>query len=78
MQHVEITDDAEAAAARLEPHVTGASAGDLLDNPFTWIGTIPEIRQQLRSYEARWGVRRYVVRAPALDDVNRILAADDG
>lgn len=76
VQHVEITDDADAAAARLEPHVTGATVGDLLDNPFVWIGTISEIRDRLQAHQDRWGVGRYMVRAPAMADVQRILSAD--
>jgi len=40
VQHVEITDDASAAAARLTAHVPGASVDDLLSTPFVWIGTV--------------------------------------
>jgi hypothetical protein len=34
VQHVEVTDDASAAAARLTAHVPGASVDDLLSAPF--------------------------------------------
>lgn len=73
VQHVEITDDAEAAAARLAEHVPGASVDDLLQAPFVWMGTVEEIRANLRDHEVGLGIERYTVREPAIADVRRIL-----
>jgi hypothetical protein len=73
VQHVEVTDDASAAAARLVTHVPGASEADLLGAPFVWIGTVEEIRDELRRHEDVLGLRRYVVRAPAIRHVREIL-----
>jgi probable F420-dependent oxidoreductase len=73
VQVVEVTDDAGAAAVRLAGHVPGASAHDLLDAPFAWIGTADEIRRKLRRLEDELGITRYVIRAPALTAVRRIL-----
>ena len=73
VQHVEITDDAETAAARLAEHVPGASVDDLLQAPFVWMGTVEEIRANLRDHEAGLGIERYTVREPAITDVRRIL-----
>jgi hypothetical protein len=73
VQHVEITDDAAAAAARLTAHVPGASVDDLLAAPFVWLGTIDEIMDKLRSHEAVLGIQRYTVRASAVADARRIV-----
>ena len=74
VQHVEITDDAAAAAARLADHVAGASVNDLLGTPFVWIGTVEEIKDNLRDHEAAFGIERYTVREPAVADARRILS----
>lgn len=73
VQHVQITDDAPAAAARLVAHVPGASIDDLLDAPFMWIGTVAEIREKLGAHQASLGIARYMVRAPAVADVRLIV-----
>lgn len=69
VQHVEITDDAPAAAARLTAHVPGASVDDLLGAPFVWIGTAEEIRDKVQRCRSNLGVERYMVRAPAIAHV---------
>jgi probable F420-dependent oxidoreductase len=74
VQHVEVTDDAEAAAERLVEHIPGASVNDLLGAPFVWLGTVEEIRTNLRTHNTRWGIERYTVRAPALRDAARIIS----
>jgi probable F420-dependent oxidoreductase len=73
VQHVEVTDDASAAAARLVAHVPGASEAELLSAPFAWVGTVDEIRGQLRRHEDELGLRRYVVRPPAIRHVREVL-----
>jgi probable F420-dependent oxidoreductase len=73
VQHVEITNDASAAANRLAEHIDGASPEDLLTAPFVWIGTVDEIRRRLHEHHASLGLQRYVVRSPAIDDVLEVL-----
>lgn len=73
VQHVEITDDASAAAARLAEVVPGAPAEHLLAAPFVWIGTLPEIRQRLAVHRAELGIDRYVVRAGAVATAREIM-----
>jgi alkanesulfonate monooxygenase SsuD/methylene tetrahydromethanopterin reductase-like flavin-dependent oxidoreductase (luciferase family) len=73
VQHVEVTDDAPTAAARLTEHVPGASIDDLLSTPFVWIGTVDEIRQKLHGHRTGLGVERYIVRAPAILQVCDII-----
>jgi alkanesulfonate monooxygenase SsuD/methylene tetrahydromethanopterin reductase-like flavin-dependent oxidoreductase (luciferase family) len=74
VQHVEITHDAPAAAARLTAHVPGASETELLSAPFVWIGTVDEIRQQLERHADELGLRRYVMRPPAIRHTREILS----
>jgi probable F420-dependent oxidoreductase len=76
VQHVEITDDAGAAAARLAAEIDGATADDLLAAPYVWIGTVDEVRAELERHRTDLGIDRYVVRAPVLPDVRRILGSD--
>lgn len=73
VQHVEVTDDASAAAARLTAHVPGASVDDLLNTPFVWIGTVDEIREKIAEHRTALGLERYMVRAPAITQVGNIL-----
>ena len=73
VQHVEITDDLRAAAARLTAHVPGASIDDLLHAPFVWIGTVEEIRENLEEHRSSLGIERYMVRAPAITQVRNII-----
>lgn len=75
VQHVEITDDAEATAARLVPHIPGASVEDLLSSPFVWIGTVDEISERLRAHQRDRGIELYMVREQTISDVGLILAS---
>lgn len=75
VQHVEVTDDAAAAAAALAPHVAGATEDDLLRSPFVWIGTVDEIAAELRAHALDEGITRYTVRADTIGDVARIRSA---
>jgi alkanesulfonate monooxygenase SsuD/methylene tetrahydromethanopterin reductase-like flavin-dependent oxidoreductase (luciferase family) len=74
VQHVEVTDDAPAAAARLTAHLPGAYMDDLLNAPFVWIGTREEIKEKIHEHRTSLGIERYMVRAPAITQVCDILA----
>lgn len=75
VQHVELTDDREGAAARLARLVPGLTTQDALTTPYLLLGTPSEIADQLAAHRKRWGITRYVVRPDALDAVEAILAA---
>jgi probable F420-dependent oxidoreductase len=75
VQHVELTDDAEAAAQRLAADLRGTTAADLLAAPYTLFGTPETIAAELRGHAERLGITRYVVRADALDAAAAILGA---
>ncbi|WP_229075991.1 LLM class flavin-dependent oxidoreductase [Actinoplanes sp. DH11] len=72
VQMVELTDDAEKAAA---PHAErlGMPVADLLTAPFALIGTLDEMRTAMRAHERRWGITRYVVREAALETVAHLI-----
>ncbi|MFC7532292.1 LLM class flavin-dependent oxidoreductase [Actinoplanes sp. GCM10030250] len=72
VQIVEITDDAEAAAA---PHAEelGMPVAELLEAPFVLIGTVAEIRAAMVRNEKRWGITRYAIRAAVLDAVEQLM-----
>ncbi|HEV7723182.1 MAG TPA: TIGR03621 family F420-dependent LLM class oxidoreductase [Iamia sp.] len=72
VQHVEVTDDPEAAAARLGARLD-LDPAHLLDVPYVWLGPVDAIATQLRRHRERWGVDRYVIRVPALDAATEIL-----
>ncbi|HVA71444.1 MAG TPA: TIGR03621 family F420-dependent LLM class oxidoreductase [Acidimicrobiales bacterium] len=73
VQHVEFTEDREKFASKIAHLIEGASAQDLLTSPFMWIGTPATIVQQLRDFEQRWGISRYVVREDAASQAVEIL-----
>ncbi|MFI9503013.1 TIGR03621 family F420-dependent LLM class oxidoreductase [Nocardia sp. NPDC052566] len=75
VQHVEITDDAEAAADRLRADITDASVEDLLAAPYVLIGTVEDLVAEVRDHEKRWGFTRYVVRGPVREQAAALLAA---
>lgn len=65
VQHVTVTDDAEAAAAPTAAD-TGLTVAELLATPFVLIGTADEIVAAVAAHRRRWGVTRFVVRADAV------------
>ncbi len=73
VQHVEITDDPGRVANEIARLVPGASADDLLEAPFMWIGTPDQIAAQILASEMRWGINRYVIRDAAIEAVGPVL-----
>jgi probable F420-dependent oxidoreductase len=82
VQFVAVTDRAEAAAekmlASLAEHLPpGAlpALDDLLTAPFVLIGTVDEIIDRVLDARRRWGIVRYTIRTPAIDDIAHVIAA---
>jgi probable F420-dependent oxidoreductase len=73
VQHVEITDDRDAAAERVARAVPGLSPVDVLAAPYALIGTVDQLVDELAMHRERWGFTSYVVRAPAVDDIASLL-----
>jgi alkanesulfonate monooxygenase SsuD/methylene tetrahydromethanopterin reductase-like flavin-dependent oxidoreductase (luciferase family) len=72
VQHVEVTDDAEAALAEMAER-TGLSADELRQVPYVLAGTEDEIVASIREHERRWGITRYAVRRPALEALAGVM-----
>jgi probable F420-dependent oxidoreductase len=72
VQRVEVTDDREAVAAPLATEFS-LPAGDLLAVPYTLIGTLSQIVEQIRDAQERWGFHRWVVRLPAIETAEQII-----
>jgi probable F420-dependent oxidoreductase len=67
VQYVKITDDREQVANQFAQSVPSASADEVLDAPFVWIGTRDQIAAQIVAAEDRWGINRYVIRDVAIE-----------
>lgn len=74
VQQLTITNDREAAVAEFAERAE-LPVQRLLEVPYVLAGTVEQIAAELQRYRARWGITRYVVRADALDDAERVLAA---
>jgi alkanesulfonate monooxygenase SsuD/methylene tetrahydromethanopterin reductase-like flavin-dependent oxidoreductase (luciferase family) len=74
VQQVVITDDRGKAAAALAEDVKTPTE-DVLAAPYAWIGTVPEIVQQLHTARQTWGITRWVIRPSALEHAAEIIAA---
>ncbi|MGC4896850.1 LLM class flavin-dependent oxidoreductase [Micromonospora sp. DT31] len=72
VQHVTLTDDAEAGAATTAAE-TGLTPAEVLATPFVLIGTADEIVAAVAGHRRRWGVTRFVVRAGAVDALAPLL-----
>lgn len=71
VQVVEITDDRDAALARICEAVDGLTVEDAAETPYLMIGTVDEIVGHVTMCARRWGIGYFVVRA--LDDFEPIL-----
>jgi probable F420-dependent oxidoreductase len=72
VQHVEITDDADAALDDLTA-ASGLTVTELQQVPYLLVGTADEIAAKIQENQRRWGITRYAVRRPALDQLGPLL-----
>jgi probable F420-dependent oxidoreductase len=73
VQHVEIADDRDAAAARCARLAPGLTPSDVAAAPYALVGSVEQIVEELFEHRARWGITSYVVRANAVDGVASII-----
>jgi hypothetical protein len=73
VQHVEITDDRDDAAARCAQMAPAMTAADVVAAPYALVGSTDELVDELLGHRDRWGISSYVVRAPAIDLVAPII-----
>jgi len=72
VQHVEITDDADAVYAAKAKEIDIAES-ELRAAPYLLIGTADEIVSAVREHGRRWGITRFAVRRNALDLLGPLL-----
>ncbi|MFG1722403.1 LLM class flavin-dependent oxidoreductase [Micromonospora chalcea] len=72
VQHVAVTDDAEADAAPLAAKLD-LTVDELLATPFALVGTADEIVAAVAGHERRWGVTHFAVRAGAVAPLTPLL-----
>ncbi len=73
VQMVQITDDREAALARLCDMVDGLTLDDARDTPYLLVGTVEEIVLHMMTCRELWGITYFVVRE--LDEFAPIMQA---
>ncbi len=73
VQVVQITDDREAALAKVVDRVDGLTMDDAMTTPYLLIGTVDEIVLHLMTCNERWGINYFAVRE--LDDFEPVLRA---
>jgi alkanesulfonate monooxygenase SsuD/methylene tetrahydromethanopterin reductase-like flavin-dependent oxidoreductase (luciferase family) len=78
VQVVRVTDDRDAVLAEVGAEIPSASAEALDRTPFLLIGSPEQLAAQLRRQAAELGITSYVVREPAVPDLERVLALLNG
>jgi probable F420-dependent oxidoreductase len=73
VQHVEITEHRVKAAALVARHVPGAHGAQIIGAPYTLIGTIDQLADEIAQHYERWGFTSYVVREAVLDDAAALI-----
>jgi len=73
VQSVVATEDREAAIQQVSRGIAGASADDVAHAPFVLIGTHAAMAAQLRAQAEEYGITGYVVREPAVADLEHVL-----
>ena len=73
VQVVQITDDREAALAKIVDRVDGLTMDDARATPYLLVGTVDEIVLHLVTCNERWGISYFAVRE--LDDFEPVLRA---
>ncbi len=74
VQIVRVTQDRAASIEEISGRIPGMSAQDAARTPFLLIGTYEQMAAQLRAQAEELGISSYVVREPAVPDIERVLA----
>lgn len=73
VQVVTATGDRDAAIEDISRRLPGATAGDVAHSPFVLIGSHAAMAAQLRRQAEEFGITSYVVREPAVADLERVM-----
>jgi probable F420-dependent oxidoreductase len=74
VQFVRVTGDRVGAVAQLSAAFPGATTEDISRTPFALIGTHEQMADQILAQAQGLGITSYVVREPAIPDLERVLA----
>lgn len=74
VQLVRVTDDRAGAVAEVSATIPGATEEDISRTPFALIGTHEQMAGQILAQTEAMGITSYVVREPAVPDIERVLA----
>lgn len=74
VQQVIATEDRASSVAEISARIPGASPEDVARTPFLLIGTYEEMAAQMLAQANEFGISSYVVREPAVPDIERVLA----
>ena len=73
VQVVTVTGDRDATIEDISRRLPGAAAGDVAHSPFVLIGSHAAMAAQLRRQAEEFGITSYVVREPAVADLERVM-----
>jgi probable F420-dependent oxidoreductase len=73
VQVVTVTGDRDAAIRDISRRLPGASADDIAHTPFVLAGSHQAMAGQLRAQAGEFGITSYVVREPAVPDLERVM-----
>jgi probable F420-dependent oxidoreductase len=73
VQVVEVTQDRDAAIQEISRRLPSASADDLASTPFVLIGTHEQMAAQLHAQADEFGISSYVIREPAVPDLEHVM-----
>jgi probable F420-dependent oxidoreductase len=74
VQVVAVTGDRAAAIASISHRLPGATPDDVAAAPFVLVGTHEQMAAQWRAQAEEFGITRYVVREPAVPDIERVMS----
>jgi probable F420-dependent oxidoreductase len=74
VQVVTVTDDRAEAVRQVSGQIPATVPADVADSPFVLLGSYEQMAAQLRAQAAELGITHYVVREPAVPDLERVLA----
>ena len=74
VQIVTVTKDRAAAIQEISDRLPGATVGDVARTPFALVGTHEEMAAQMRAQAEEFGISRYVVREPAVTEIEHVMA----
>lgn len=77
VQVVTVTDNRTETLAELADLLPGTTLDDLDQTPFLLVGTVEQMAEQIADQAQRFGITRYVVREPAVEAAEQVLAALD-